>query len=127
MQLLKNKGKQNMKKVILAGIAASAVLFSGCSQHLGNFTAMSTDAYNPAHLDSKYKVASNVEEDIASLTILSIPIGGITKLDQAVSETAHMHKGDFLKNAQVHAYGWNAILFGKRGYRIKADVYNTQD
>lgn len=116
-----------MKKSVLFSIAASAIFFSGCSQHLGNFTAMSTDAYNPLHLDGKHKVASNVEVDTASLTVLFIPIGGVTKLDQAVSETAHTHNGDFLKNAQVHAYGWSAILFGKTGYRIKADVYNTQD
>lgn len=115
-----------MRKIVLASIAASAVLFTGCSQHLGNFTAMSTDAYNPANLDSSHKVASNVELDVASLNILGIPISGITKLDQAVSETAHTNNGDFLKNAQVHAYGWSAILFGKQGYKIKADVYSTQ-
>lgn len=116
-----------MKKIILAGIATSALLLSGCSQHLGNFTALSTDAYNPAHLDNSHKVSSNIEQDVASLRILGIPVGGITKLDQAVAETAHTNNGDFLKNAQVHAYGWSAILFGKQGYRIKADVYNTQD
>ena len=116
-----------MKKMTVLGVAVAAVLFSGCSQHLGNFTAISTDAYNPAHLDSKHKVASNVEQDVASLNILGIPLGGITKLDQAVSETAHDNKGDFLKNAQIHAYGWSVILFGKQGYKIKADVYNTQD
>ena len=115
-----------MKKIVLASIAG-AVLFSGCSQHMGNFTALSTDSYNVANLDSKHKVASNVESDVASLNILGVPIGGITKLDQAVSETAHSNNGNFLKNAQVHAYGWSAILFGKQGYRIKGDVYNTQD
>ena len=51
----------------------------------------------------------------------------MVKLDQAVSDTAHEGKGDFLKNAQVHHYWWSAILFGKSGYKIKADVYNTQD
>lgn len=116
-----------MKKITLAGIAVAGLLFSGCSQHMGNFTALSTDAYNPANLDSKHLATSHLETDTASLQILFIPIGGITKLDQAVSETAHEGKGDFLKNAQIYSYGWTAILFGKQGYRIKADVYNTQD
>jgi len=116
-----------MKKLTLATAITATVLFSGCSQHMGNFTAMSTDAYNPSNLNSKHLVKSNVENDVASLRVLTIPIGGIVKLDQAVSETAHKNGGDFLKNAQVHAYGWSAILFGKSGYRIKADVYNTQD
>jgi len=111
----------------LVSIAVTAVLFSGCSQHLGNFTALSTDAYNPKNLDTKHKVASNIETDTTSLHILGIPIGGMVKLDQAVSDTAHEGKGDFLKNAQVHHYWWSAILFGKSGYKIKADVYNTQD
>jgi hypothetical protein len=116
-----------MKKISLLTVAAVAVLFSGCSQHLGNFTALSTDAYNPKNLDSKHLIKSNVESKVSSLTILSIPVGGIVKLDQAVSETAHNNGGDFLKNAQVHAYGWSAILFGQQGYKIQANVYNTAD
>jgi len=115
-----------MKKIVSASLLA-AVLFSGCSQHMGNFTAMSTDAYNPSNLNKKHLVKSNVESDVTSLHILGIPVGGIVKLDQAISETAHKNNGDFLKNAQVHAYGWSLILFGKSGYKIKADVYSTQD
>lgn len=116
------------RSFITAVACATLIGLSGCSQHLGNFTAMSTDAYNPTHLDSKHKIADNVESDVASLRILGIPIGGITKLDQAVSETAHESHGDFLKNAQVHAYYWSVLgLVGKQGYKIKADVYNTQD
>jgi hypothetical protein len=115
-----------MKKIVLAGIL-SAVLFNGCSQHLGNFTALSTDAYNPVNVDSKHLITSNVDSKVASLTILGIPIGGVTKLDEAVSETAHNYKGDFLKNVQVYTYAWSLILFGQTGYKIKADVYNTQD
>lgn len=115
-----------MKKIVLAGIVG-VVLFSGCSQHMGNFTAMSTDAYNPDNVNAKHLVASNVDSKVSSMTILGIPIGGIVKLDQAVSETAHNNRGDFLKNAQVYAYGWSAVLFGQAGYKIKSDVYNTQD
>lgn len=117
-----------MKKSLLASsILVAALSFSGCSQHMGNFTAMSTDAYNPVILDKSHKVKSNVEMDVASLNILGFPIGGRTKLDQAVSETAHSNGGDFLKNAQVYSYGWSVILFGKIGYRIKADVYNSAE
>lgn len=115
-----------MKKIAIAGIL-TAVLFSGCTQHLGNFTALSTDAYNPSNLDSKHRVAQGVESTVSSLMILGIPMGGITKLDQAVSDTAHNNKGDFLKNAQVHSFGWSLVLIGKAGFKIKADVYNTQD
>jgi len=117
-----------MKKLSLyTSIAAFAFLLSGCSQHMGNFTALSTDAYNPKNINEQHKVASNVENDVMSLNVLGIPIGGITKLDQAVSETAHAHRGDLVKNAQVYHKGWSLILFGKQGYTIKGDVYNTQD
>ena len=115
-----------MKKIILAS-ATVALLFSGCSQHLGNFTAMSTDAYNSNNVNNKHLVKSNVDSKVTSLRILGIPVGGIVKLDQAISETAHENRGDFLKNVQVHAYGWDLIIFGQQGYKIKADVYNTQD
>ncbi|WP_373071217.1 hypothetical protein [Sulfurimonas sp.] len=117
-----------MKKIVLVSSAlVMALTFSGCSQHMGNFTAMSTDAYNPENIKNSHKVKTNVDTNVASTIILGIPIGGRTKLDQAVSETAHKNGGDFLKNAQVHAYGWYFLLFGQQGYKIKADVYNTQE
>ena len=116
-----------MKKSLLLALTVTSVLFTGCSQHMGNSTALSTDAYNSKNIDNSHEVAKNVENDVSSLHILGIPVGGIVKLDQAVSETAHTNGGDYLKNAQVHAYGWSAILFGKAGYRIKGDVYKTQD
>ena len=117
-----------MKKLsLLASVAVAAVLFSGCSQHMGNFTALSTDAFNPQNIDDKHKVASNVESDVMSLNILGVPVGGIIKLDQAVSETAHNNNGDFLKNAQVYHKAWGLVLFGEAGYEIKADVYKTQE
>jgi len=117
-----------MKKVssfFVFGLAA--LLFSGCSQHIGNFTALSTDSYNPKNIDEKHKVAAGIEHDVMSLYILGIPIGGITKLDQAVAETARENGGDFLRNAQVHGKAWSLVLFGQQGFMIKGDVYNTQE
>lgn len=119
--------KMSIKASTLISTGAALLLLSGCSQHIGNFTALSTDAYNPDNLDQKHKVASNVETVVKSRIVLFFPIGGYTKLDQAVSETAHSNNGDFLKNAQVHHYWWSAILYGERGWKIKADVYNTQE
>ncbi len=116
-----------LKKIVLASTVAATFLLSGCTQHVGNFTALSTDSYNPANIDEKHKVASGIEHDVMSLRILGIPIGGITKLDQAVAETSREHGGDFMRNAQVHAKGWSLILFGKQGYMLKGDIYNTQN
>ena len=110
-----------------AAAVVATTLFTGCTQHMGNFTAMSTDAYNPNNINKEHLVKKNVEKDVSSLTILGFPLGGYTKLDQAVSETAHSANGDFLKNAQIHYYGWSVILFGQQGYKVKADVYSTQD
>jgi hypothetical protein len=105
----------------------TALLLSGCSQHIGNFTALSTDSYNPKNIDEKHKVASGIEHDVMSTIILGIPIGGHTKLDQAVAETARENGGDYLRNAQVHAKAWYFFLFGQQGFMIKGDVYNTQE
>jgi hypothetical protein len=116
-----------LKKIILSSGAAAMLLLTGCSQHIGNFTALSTDSYNPANINEKHKVASGIENDVMSLMILGIPVGGITKLDQAVSETARANGGDFLRNAQVHHKAWSLILVGQQGFMIKGDVYNTQE
>lgn len=117
-----------MKKLVIATTALIMALgFSGCTQHMGNFTAMSTDAYNPANIKKSHKVKENVETTVSSTIIGPLVLGGRTKLDQAVSETAHQNGGDFLKNAQVHAYYWYFLIFGQQGYKIKADVYNTQE
>lgn len=117
-----------MKKIgSFLTFSLAALLFSGCSQHIGNFTALSTDSYNPKNIDEKHKVASGIEHDVMSTIILGIPIGGHTKLDQAVAETARENGGDFLRNAQVHGKVWTLGLFGQRGFMIKGDVYNTQE
>lgn len=116
-----------LKKLTLASTLAATLLLSGCSQHIGNFTALSTDSYNPANIDEKHKVASGIEHDVMSTYILGIPLGGYTKLDQAVAETSREHGGDFMRNAQVHAKAWSLILFGQRGFMLKGDVYNTQN
>ena len=116
-----------LKKLSLTSALVATLLLTGCSQHIGNFTALSTDSYNPANIDEKHKVASGIEHDVMSTIILGIPIGGRTKLDQAVAETSREHGGDFMRNAQVNAKAWSLILFGQVGFMLKGDVYNTQD
>lgn len=116
-----------LKKIVLASTVAATFLLSGCSQHIGNFTALSTDSYNPKNIDDKHKVASGIEHDVMSTTILFIPVGGLTKLDQAVAETSRKHGGDFIRNAQIHSKAWSLILFGQAGFTLKGDVYNTQE
>jgi hypothetical protein len=116
-----------LKTLTLTSALLATLLLSGCSQHIGNFTALSTDAYNPVNLDEKHKVASGIEHDVMSTIILGIPVGGRTKLDQAVSETTREHGGDFMKNAQVYGKAWYFFLFGQQGFMLKGDIYKTQD
>lgn len=114
-----------MKKIVFLFVLVS-ILAMGCTQHLGNFTAMSSSNYDPKKIDNDHLVAANVTGNTSSLIIFGIPIGGAPKVDQAVAEALATNKGDFMQNCSLYYYAWSAFVVGKIGYKVKGDVYNTK-
>lgn len=108
--------------------AAILVMFlCGCSQHLGNFTALSTSAYRGENINSKTLVKPSAVGKTDSLIILGFPIGGLPKVDQAVSEALSKNNGDFMANSRLYQTGWSILLVGQIGYRVEGDVYKTSN
>jgi hypothetical protein len=115
-----------MKRVPLASFVLLSVLFAGCTQYMGSFTALSTYDFDTSHVDRAHLVKRNIDETVTVPTILFVPLGKPT-LDDAVSEVLSRTGGDFLTNARVYSYFWSAIVFGKMGFTVKADAYKTLD
>lgn len=116
-----------MKKTILMGLVlAVSLVATGCSQHLGNFSALSTGTFRAENIDQKHMVAKDVKGGAKSLIIFGIPIGGQPKVDQAVSEALSKNNGDFMQNGRLYATFWSVLLIGQIGYEVQGDVYNTQ-
>ena len=115
-----------MNRLILIGIVLVTIfIIAGCTQHLGNFTALSTGTFRPENLDEKHKVASDVTGDTKSPIICGIPIAGYPKVDQAVAEALAKSKGDFMQNARLYNYYWTVIVYGEIGYTVTGDVYKS--
>lgn len=117
-----------MKKLFSYAIILSfLVVTTGCTQHLGNFTALSSSSFNPENVDDKHLVQKNVKGGSRSTIIFVATIGGQPKIDQAVSETLSDCGGDFLQNARVYTYAWSIFVYGEVGYNIEGDCYKTND
>lgn len=119
-----------MKRVVLLIVVLlfSLSILAGCSQHLGNFTALSTANFRAENIKSENLVAKDAKGGASSLIIFGIPIGGQPKVDQAVAEALSENNGDFMQNARLY-YKWWMWPFppiGEMKYEVQGDVYKTQ-
>ncbi len=116
-----------MKRIASLSVLVFVILFAvGCSQHVGNFTAMSSANYEPKNIDAAHLKKAGAEGRASSLLIFGIPIGGMPKIDQAVAETLKKENGDFLQNCSVYYSQWNLIFFGQVSWKVTGDVYKTK-
>ena len=102
-----------------------SIFLSGCSQHLGNFTALSTSTYRGENVNSQNLVKQNAVGKTNSIIFLGIPLGGQPKIDQAVAEALSQNNGDYMTNGRLYATAWSVGLIGSIGYRVEGDVYKT--
>lgn len=102
------------------------LVLTGCSQHIGNFTALSSSVYDSKNIEEKNLVARNVSGVSKCYIIIFFPTCVTPKADDAVSMALINGGGDFMKNARVY-YDWFYIpfLFGEFKMRVAGDVYKT--
>lgn len=113
-----------MKKVILA---VSFFILTGCSQHIGNFTALSSAVYDSKNIEEKNLVAKNISGESHCYIIILFPTCLMPKVDDAVAIALANGGGDFIKNSRVY-YDWYYVpfIFGDFKMRVVGDVYKTQ-
>ena len=112
---------------IIAGLFLVSLLFSGCVQHIGNFSALATGTYRAENINSKALVAKDVRGESCRSIILFIPTG-VPKLDEAVSEAVAKNNGDFMMNARAYnTFWWIPYIYGQTCWRIEGDVYKTSN
>lgn len=105
---------------IPVALAAAAVILSGCSQRIGDFTLISTKNVD---IGGKYrKLEQRYTGEDVKMTILTIPIG-VPDLKQAVDNCIEAGKGELLSNAVVESSFWTVILYGEMKYVVKGDVW----
>jgi len=106
-------------------LIVALVVFSGCSTHIGQFSALSTGIYKGENIDSKHLVKANAEGSSCRSWFLFIPLGSAPKVDQAVSEIMSQLSGDIMTNARLYETGWSILLFSRGCYILEGDVYRT--
>ena len=105
---------------------AFIVMLASCSQHLGNFSALSTSNFDGKNINQKSLVKKNALGETKKLIIFGIPIQGQPKVDEAVADALRQNDGDFIMNGSLYYKYWMFIFIGQMGYEIKGDVYKTQ-
>lgn len=114
-----------MKKVVISLMLAFAVVLSACSQHLGNFSALSTGTYDAKNINSGTLVKKDAVGGTTKVFIFGIPIGGYPKVDEAVADGLRQSDGDFMMNASLYSKWYFFFIISVAGYEVKGDVYKT--
>lgn len=115
-----------MKKTagVLMIVFVGAML-AGCSQHVGNLSALAAGTYKSENINP----ASMVGKDItgkACASIFFIFPTGYPKLDEAVSQATAKNNGDFMMNARIYYDSWwIPFIYGQNCWRVEGDVYKT--
>ena len=110
-----------MKKILIVSLSLAivAMVFSGCTQRIGDFTLISTKNVD---IGGKFKKLERYTGVDSKPMILGIPLG-YPNLQQAVDNCIEAGKGDLLTNAVLEFSGWTIILYGEQKYNVKGDVW----
>ena len=110
------------KKLLTIALLVTA---TGCTQHVGNFTALSSSTFKGEEINQKHLVKQNAYGEACTTLLLGIPLGGVPKVDQAVSEALRQNNGDIMTNASLYTKHWSAFLIGQSCWTVAGDVYKT--
>jgi len=115
-----------MKRSFLVVVLLLVVFTVSCSQHLGNFSVISSSTFRGENIKASNLVEKNAVGKTQTLLIFGlIPVSGQPKIDQAVAEALRKYNGDVMTNASLYSTNQYYILFSTYGYKIEGAVYNT--
>ena len=105
---------------IIAMTLASAMLLSGCTERIGDFTLIST---KNVEIGGKYKkLDTRYKGEDGRGILLGIPLG-MPNLKTAVDNCIEAGTGELLTNAVVESSFWWAIIWGEQKYIVTGDVW----
>ncbi len=99
---------------LVSAVALTAAM-TGCTQRLGDFTALSTK-----NVPLRYEPGASTRGSDCVLNILGFPLG-FPNLEEAVDD-AIGNRGNALVNQVTYQRGWTAILVGQQCIDVKGDV-----
>ena len=117
-----------IKKSLLAISAITVFGFSGCTQHLGQFTVVSTDNVRNLHYDIQDKTKVITNGSACARNIFGIPINQQDDLLQRAMDNTIVNgqskgvDGDMLVNARINFSHTSLIIYNDICYEIKGDL-----
>lgn len=119
-----------MNKKILLSSALLVLLFSGCTQRLGNFTLASTN--NVSGLNSQVTKELRASGKSCVHLIFGFPFGEFTNRIQSAMDDAidNGHKknlnGDVLVNVKIENTVWSAVVYGQNCLTVDGDLISLK-
>jgi len=116
-----------MKFKYLFGIGI-LVLFSGCTQNLGQFTVASTNNVRNLNYSIQDKTMTNTEGEACARNIIGIPINQQDALLQRAMDNAIKNgrnkgiDGDVLVNVRISYDTTSTIIYNDVCYKVSGDL-----
>lgn len=117
-----------IKKLSYVGLIASAVLITGCSTRLGNFTAASTQNVRNLNYSIGDSSKQKVEGNSCIHSVFFLPMGhSDDRLQRAMDDAISNGQkegldGDLLVNVRINHNAWSAIIYGQDCVIVEGDL-----
>ncbi len=108
-----------MRKIFFF-LSVAVLLFSGCSERIGDFTLIST---KNVEIGGKYILVEGIfKGEDSKGDIIGIPLG-FPSVKTAVDRCIEAGKGELLSNAVIENSYWSAIIWGERKFTVTGLVW----
>lgn len=110
---------------LVAIIIMLLLTLSGCTHHVGNFSAFASGTYKIENVGKSTLVKKNAKGESCKPIIIIFETG-FPKMDEALSEALAANDGDYMMNARVYYSEWYMpLIYGSYCYKVEGDVYKT--
>jgi len=122
-----------IKKSLLAVSAIALLGFSGCSQHLGQFTIASTNNVRNLHYNIQDKTKVRTDGYSCARNIFGIPINQQDDLLQRAMDNTISNgqakgvDGDALVNVRINSSNTILIIYNDTCYEVQGDLIKIKD
>ncbi len=106
-------------RIALFVVTVVAMVISGCTTRIGDFTLMST---KNVEIGAKYVKTGSFESEDKAFMIIIIPTG-IPNIKTCVDRLIENGGGELATNVVLNSTYWWALLVGQSGYEVKGDVW----
>lgn len=112
-----------MKCPIVLALGAGLLFSIGCTQHLGNFTFLSTKNLDLSNLDMEASANAPIVEGQDNKPIIFIFPTGTPSLKEAVDRAIESGRGKALSDARItHTFWYVPYIVGNEEFKVRGKV-----